>query len=58
MAAILELWRKKQADQIVGLIGRFIANPDNPSRQIHRPDEVDIKGMIQAGEKFVRNWRA
>lgn len=57
MMAILELWGKKQADQIVGLIGRFIASPDNPSRQIHRPDEVDIKGMIQAGEKFVRDWQ-
>lgn len=56
MMTMLEPWGKKQADQIAGLIGGFLANPDNPSRQIRRPDEVDIKQMIQAGEKVVRDW--
>jgi len=53
---ILELWGERQASQIAELIGGFLANPDNPSRQIHRPDEVNIDQMIQAGEKLVRDW--
>jgi hypothetical protein len=56
MMTILEPWGKKQVDQIAGLIGGLLANPDNPSRQIHRPDEVDIDQMIEAGEKFVKDW--
>jgi hypothetical protein len=54
---ILEPWGEKQAGQIAELIGGFLANPDNPSRQIHRPDQVDIDQMIQTGEKFVRDWQ-
>jgi len=55
---ILEPWGARQASQIAELIGGFLANPDNPSRQIHRPDEVNINQMIHAGEKLVRNWHA
>jgi hypothetical protein len=53
---ILEPWGERQAHQIVDLIGGFLTNPDNPARQIHRPNEVDIDQLIQAGEKFVRDW--
>jgi hypothetical protein len=30
---------------------------NNPSRQIHRPQEVDIDQMIEEGEKFIRDWK-
>ena len=55
---ILAPWGEKQARQIADLICGFLANSENPSRQIHRPDEVDIDQMIQAGEKSVRDWHA
>jgi hypothetical protein len=54
---ILEPWGAKQAGQIVGLLEGFFGTKDNPSRQIHRPDEVDLDQMLRAGEKFVRDWQ-
>ena len=54
---ILEPWGKKQAREISELIEWFQANADNPSRQIHRPHEVDIDRMMEAGEKFVTDWK-
>jgi hypothetical protein len=53
---ILEPWGE-QAGQIAKLLGGFFVTKDNPSRQIHRPAEVDLDQMIQAGEKFVRDWQ-
>jgi hypothetical protein len=40
-----------------GAAWKIFATKDNPSRQIHRPDEVDLDQTIQAGEKFVRDWQ-
>lgn len=54
---ILEPWGKKQAHEISELIERFMTTPNNPSRQIHRPHEVNIDQMIAEGEKFVRDWK-
>lgn len=54
---ILEPWGEKQAPEISELIEEFLANASNPSRQIHRPHEVDIDRMIEAGEKFVVDWK-
>jgi hypothetical protein len=48
---------RKASGAIAELIRRFLATKDNLSRQNHRPDEVDIDQMIQAGEKFVREWQ-
>jgi len=55
---ILEPWGKKQAREISELIERFMTNPNNPSRQIHRPQEVDIDQKIAEGEKFIRDWNS
>jgi hypothetical protein len=54
---ILEPWGKKQAREIAELIERFMMTRNNPSRQIHRPQEVDIDQVIANGEKFVRDWK-
>lgn len=54
---ILEPWGEKEACEISELIEGFLANLNNPLRQIHRPHEVDIDGMIEAGEKFVSDWK-
>jgi hypothetical protein len=54
---ILEPWGEKQAREISELIEGFLANASNPSRQIHRPHEVDIDRMIESGEKFVTDWK-
>jgi hypothetical protein len=54
---ILESWGAKEAGQIAELLEGFFSTKDNPSRQINRPAEVDLDQMIQAGEKFVRDWQ-
>lgn len=54
---ILEPWGEKQSREISELIEGFLTNADNPSRQIHRPDEVNIDQLIADGEKFVRDWK-
>lgn len=54
---ILEPWGAKQAGQIAELLEGVFSTKENPSRQIHRPEEVDLDQMIQAGEKFVRDWQ-
>jgi hypothetical protein len=55
---ILEPWGKKPAREISELIERFMTTPNNPSRQIHRPQEVDIDQKIAEGEKFIRDWNS
>ena len=54
---ILEPWGKKQADEVSGLIEGLLSKADNPTRQIHRPSEVDLNQMIGAGEQFIMDWR-
>lgn len=55
---ILEPWGGKQAHEISELIEGFLMNADNPSRQIHRPNDVDLDQMIEAGEQFVTDWKS
>lgn len=54
---ILEPWGAKEVGQIAELLEGFFSTKDNPSRQIHRPDEVDLDQMLKAGEQFVRDWQ-
>lgn len=54
---ILEPWGEKQSREVSELIEGFLTNADNPSRQIHRPHEVDFDQMIADGERFVRDWK-
>ena len=53
----LEPWGAKEVGQIAELLEGFFSTKDNPSRQIHRPDEVDLDQMLKAGEQFVRDWQ-
>lgn len=54
---ILEPWGEKQAREVSDLIEGLLVNADNPSRQIHRPAEVNLDQMIEVGEKFIMDWR-
>jgi hypothetical protein len=54
---LLEPWGPKRSRELSEVIEGFLTNTDNPSRQIHRPEEVNIDKLIEAGEKTVRDWK-
>jgi len=55
---ILEPWGEAQAREVSELIEGLLVNANNPSRQIHRPNEVNLDQMIETGEKFIMDWRS
>lgn len=58
--SLLELltpWGDKASGQLSETIDRFLSTKDNPKRQIHRPDEVNLDDMIATAEAVIRDWK-
>jgi hypothetical protein len=58
--SLLELltpWGGKASKQLAEIIDGFLSTKDNPQRQIHRPEEVNLDTMIKVGERVIRNWK-
>jgi hypothetical protein len=56
MLELLAPWGNRSTKQISEQIDHFLGTTDNPKRQIHRPNEVNIDAMISAAESLVRDW--
>jgi hypothetical protein len=54
---ILQPWGSKASRELSELLEGFLTNTDNPTRQLYRPEEVNIDVLITAGEKLVRDWK-